>query len=373
MAASHHAAEGLIALIDRNGIQNDDHTASTMVSGAARPQVRVLRLGRPQRHRWARHERRRGGPALGERGTRPARLRDLRHREGPRRLLHGGQPGVPRGAALAGAVRAGARRAGRSDAGDAAMTTAPPLSRHPRGDRPDADPPARGGPRHRRGGRRPREVDLGAAVRGPLPGALLQLRRGGAEHDLGRGGNGGNGPHRRGDDLRGLRRARLRPAAHVRLAAEPERQDDRLPRRRLRGRGRRLRAVRRGHRRDVLAGQLQRGRPGGRRRGGGRARGRRAHARPLLHPHGPPQARRDLHGRRSLRAGPRRSTARGQRRHPRLLRPDGRAHPRGGRAARRRGHRGARAQHGDDPPARRRGADPRRQRRPARSWSPRST
>ena len=32
MAASHHAAEGLIALIDKNGIQNDDHTASTMVS-----------------------------------------------------------------------------------------------------------------------------------------------------------------------------------------------------------------------------------------------------------------------------------------------------------------------------------------------------
>ena len=32
MAASHHAAEGLIALIDKNGIQNDDHTASTMVT-----------------------------------------------------------------------------------------------------------------------------------------------------------------------------------------------------------------------------------------------------------------------------------------------------------------------------------------------------
>ncbi len=32
MAASHHATEGLIALIDRNGIQNDDHTASTMVT-----------------------------------------------------------------------------------------------------------------------------------------------------------------------------------------------------------------------------------------------------------------------------------------------------------------------------------------------------
>ena len=32
MAAAHHDAEGLIALIDRNGIQNDDFTASTMVT-----------------------------------------------------------------------------------------------------------------------------------------------------------------------------------------------------------------------------------------------------------------------------------------------------------------------------------------------------
>ena len=32
MAAAHHKAEGLIALIDRNGIQNDDFVASTMVS-----------------------------------------------------------------------------------------------------------------------------------------------------------------------------------------------------------------------------------------------------------------------------------------------------------------------------------------------------
>lgn len=32
MAAAHHHAEGLIALIDRNGIQNDDFTAKTMVS-----------------------------------------------------------------------------------------------------------------------------------------------------------------------------------------------------------------------------------------------------------------------------------------------------------------------------------------------------
>lgn len=32
MAAAHHRASGLVALIDRNGIQNDDFTASTMIT-----------------------------------------------------------------------------------------------------------------------------------------------------------------------------------------------------------------------------------------------------------------------------------------------------------------------------------------------------
>ena len=99
MAAPHHHIDRLVAIVDRNGIQNDDFTAKTMSSEpldekyrsfgwAVRSDVDGHNFDAIEEALvWARDVR--GQPGV----------RDLRYGEGQRRLVHGAQSRLPRRAA----------------------------------------------------------------------------------------------------------------------------------------------------------------------------------------------------------------------------------------------------------------------------------